>query len=162
MKKAIIVNGNNFEFGYDENLRIWRILESPHIIDGLTIDVEIDMANVGDGMDWSQVVKFLDFLQNNKAKIVERIEDAKRVLVMLFRTINKDVYDHEFMRHLKFNVAGIDYKGLCKLANMENYFEYDYFFFPQYELDRYRDIGSFIWRATFRDTLLLGVSCDRM
>jgi len=67
-----------------------------------------------------------------------------------------------FFDHIEFKLTGIDYHGSCKVVNMENCFVYDLFFFPFYKKGPLRDIGSFVWRANFRDTLLLGVYCDRI
>ena len=39
---------------------------------------------------------------------------------------------------------------------------YDYFLFPKFVDDPYHDVGSYTWKANFRDTLLLGVYCDRI
>jgi hypothetical protein len=161
-KKVIVVNDIRYEFFFDENLNMWRIIENPNLINNLEIDLEIDLENLNGIIDWSHVIKFIEFILNNKSKLIERIEDAKNVLLALFKSINKDIYDDDFFNQIEFNLSGIDYKASCKIVNMEDRFEYDYFFFPQNTKDPYRDIGSFVWRANFRDTLLLGVYCDRI
>ena len=161
-KKSIKINNIEFEFFYDEHLNMWRIIENPNLIDGQNIDIEIDLANFKNSLDWLDITKFIESIKNNNTLFVERVGDAKEVLKSLFKSINKKVYEYDFYEHLEFNLAGIDFKGYCKNINLSDKFEYDYFFFPQYTKDPYRDIGSFVWRANFRDTLLLGVYCDRI
>jgi len=161
-KKQIIVNGIEYDFLYDENLNMWRIIENPNFIEGNSIDMEIDLSNFANHLDWQEVGNFIESMKNNNPLYIERIDDAKQVLKALFQSINKKGYDSDFFNYIEFNLSGIDYKGNCKIVNMKYHFEYDYFFFPQYTKEPYRDIGSFVWRANFRDTLLLGVFCDRI
>ena len=141
---------------------MWRVIESPDFIDGQSIDLEIDLSNFANTLDWQEVEKFIGSIKNNNSLYIESIEDAKAVLKTLFKTINKKGYDKDFYEHIEFNLSGIDFKGLWKNINLNDKFEYDYFFFPQYSKDPYQDIGSYVWRANFRDTLLLGVYCDRI
>lgn len=161
-KKNITVNNTEFSFFYDENLNMWRIIESPNFIEGYSIDMEIDMENLTNPMNWKELERFIESMNNNNSLYKERVFDAQQVLKSLYKSINKNVYGNDFFDHIEFNLSGIDYKGNCKIVNLEDRFIYDYFFFPQYTKDPYRDIGSFVWRANFRDTLLLGVYCDRM
>ncbi|WP_428225615.1 hypothetical protein [Flavobacterium sp.] len=161
-KKKLNIKGIEYEFFYDERINMWRIIESPDFIEGQSIDLEIDLSNFTNPLDWLEVEKFIESMKNNNSLFIERIEDAKEVLKILFKTINKKSYDKNFYEDIEFNLSGIDFKGLCKNINLNDKFEYDYFFFPQYSKDPYRDIGSFVWRANFRDTLLLGVYCDRI
>lgn len=161
-KKKIVTNNTEYEFFYDENLNMWRILENPNFIEGYSVDMEIELTNFVGGIDWQKTVGFIELLRNNNSLLIERITDAKIVLKSLFATINKKSYDADFLNYIEFNLSGIDFKGNCKIVNLEQQFEYDYFFFPQYTKDPYRDIGSFVWRANFRDMILLGVYCDRI
>lgn len=160
-KKQIRVKEVEYEFFYDENLNMWRIIESPYLIENHSIDVEIDLGNFKSALDWQDVVKFIGSIKNNHALYVERLNDSKQVLKSLFHSINKN-YDDDFMSHVEFNLSGIDFKGNCEIVNLEDRFLFDYFFFPQYTKDPSKDIGSFVWRANFRDTLLLGVYCERI
>ncbi|CAM3139365.1 hypothetical protein [Flavobacterium frigoris] len=160
--KKLTIKECEYSFIYDENQNMWRALENSNLIDGQTIDMEIDLANFNDSFDWQDVEKFIESLKNNNLLYLKRIEDAKAVLKTLFKVINKNGYDKEFFDYLDFNLSGIDFKGYCSNVNLKDKFEYDYFFFPQYSKDPYRDIGSFVWRSNFRDALLLGVSCDRI
>ena len=161
-KKKLNVKGIEYHFFYDDEISMWRIIEETGLIDGHSIDLEIDLSNFTNPLDWQEVEKFIESMKNNNSLFIERIEDAKEVLKILFKTINKKSYDKNFYEDIEFNLSGIDFKGLCKNINLNDKFEYDYFFFPQYSKDPYRDIGSFVWRANFRDTLLLGVYCDRI
>jgi hypothetical protein len=161
-KKKLNIKGIEYDFFYDESLKMWRVIESPNFIDGESIDMEIDLKNFDNILEWEDVEKFIKSIKNNNSIYIERIEDAKKVLKTLFKSINKDGYDNDFYEHVEFNLSGIDFKGFCKNVNLIDKFEYDYFFFPSYSKDPYRDIGSFVWRANFRDTLLLGVFCDRL
>lgn len=160
--KKLNIQGVEYNFFYDEHLNMWRVIESPNFFDGQSIDMEIDLANINNSFDWQEVEKFIVSIKNNNSLCLERIEDAKAVLKTLFKTINKNGYDKDFFDYIEFNLSGIDFKGYCKNVNLGDKFEYDYFFFPQYSKDPYKDIGSFVWRANFRDALLLGVYCDRI
>jgi hypothetical protein len=160
--KIIEVNNVEYEFFFDEDLNMWRITDNPNFIEGFSIDMEIELSNFVGGIEWQKTVKFIELLRTNNPLFIERVNDAKIVLKSLFATINKKTYDVNFLNHIEFYLSGIDFKGTCKIANLEEKFEYDCFFFPQYATDPYHDIGSFVWRANFRDTLLLGVYCDRI
>jgi hypothetical protein len=160
--KKLNIQGVEYDFFYDEHLNMWRVIENPNFFDGQFIDMEIDLANINNSFDWQEVEKFIVSIKNNNSFCLERMEDAKEVLKSLFKSINKGVYDKGFFEHIEFNLSGIDFKGYCKNVNLGDKFEYDYFFFPRYSKDPYKDIGSFVWRANFRDTLLLGVYCDRI
>ncbi|MFQ3577073.1 MAG: hypothetical protein SNJ77_11625 [Cytophagales bacterium] len=161
-KKKLNIKSIEYDFFYDESNNMWRVIESPNLIVGQYIDLEIDLANFPTQLNWHEVERFIESLKNNHSLYSERIEDAKEVLKSLYKSINKGVNEKEFFEHVEFNLSGIDFKGRCKNVNLNDKFEYDYFFFPQYSKDPYRDIGSFVWRANFRDTLLLGVYCDRI
>ena len=160
--KRLIITGNQYDFFYDEHITMWRVVESPNFIEGQVIDFEIDLLNFTNQLDWNEVESFIALLKKNNSWYRDRIEDAKEVLKSLYKAINKGGYDKDFFEHVEFNLSGIDFKGRCKNINLSHTFEYDYFFFPQYSKDPYRDIGSFVWRANFRDNLLLGVYCDRI
>jgi hypothetical protein len=161
-KKKLNIKGNEYDFFYDNSINMWRVIENSNFIDGQTIDLEIDLVNFNNQLNWQEVEKFIESIKNNNALHSERIKDAKEVLKTLFKTINKAGYDNDFFEYIEFNLSGIDFKGYSKNVNLGDKFEFDYFFFPQYSKDPYRDIGSFVWRANFRDTLLLGVYCDRI
>lgn len=161
-KKRIIANNTEYEFFYDESLNMWRILENSNFIEGYSLDMEIELTNFVGGIDWGKTAGFIELLQSNNSLLIERIADAKKVLKSLFETINKKSYDADFFNYIEFNMSGIDFKGNCNIVNLEQQFEYDFFFFPQYTKEPYRDIGSFVWSANFRDMLLLGVYCDRI
>ena len=161
-KKTLNIKGFEYEFFYDEQINTWRIIESQSIIDGYILDIEINLTNYNAVFNWQEIEKFIESLKNNNSLYVERIADAKEVLKSLFKSINKKVYDNDFFNYFEFNISGIDFKGYCNNINLNDKFEYDCFFFTQYTKEPYRDIGSFVWRANFRDTLLLGVYCDRM
>lgn len=161
-RKKLNIKGIEYDFFYDEHNNMWRVIDNPNIIDGQSIDLEIDLVNFENQIDWEEVSKFIESVKNNNPLYSERIKDAKKVLNTLFNTINKEVYKDDFFEHIEFKLSGIDFKGYSKNINLRVKFEFDYFFFPQYLKDPYRDIGSFVWRANFRDTLLLGVYCDRI
>ena len=161
-KKKLNIKGIEYDFFYDENLNMWRVVEDSNFIEGQYIDLEIDLTNFNNQLDWQDVEEFIGTMKSNNPLYIERIEDAKTVLKSLFKTVNKGLYDENFHEYIEFNLSGIDFKGRCENVNLNNKFEYDYFFFPQYSKEPYKDIGSFVWRANFRDTLLLGVFCDRL
>lgn len=161
-KKKIIIDNVEFEFFFDENSNMWRIIETPNLLIDNIIDIEIDLDNFVNTLDWQEVGGFIKSIKNNNLLYLERIEDAKMVLKAFFKSIYKNGFDKDFYEHIEFYLSGIDFKGYCKNVNLSDKFEFDYFFFPQYSKDPYRDIGSFVWRAHFRDTLLLGVFCDRI
>jgi hypothetical protein len=119
-------------------------------------------VNFKSSLNWEELAAFIESMKRNSLLYKERINDAKQVLKSLFKSINKKAYDVDFFERIEFNLSGIDYKGKCKIVNLEDRFMYDCFFFPQYTKDPQRDIGSFVWRANFRDTLLLGVYCERI
>ena len=160
MKKSIIINGLNFEYFFDERVNSWRMIDSPDLIRGHTIDVEINLANFNEGLNWGDLEKFIKFILDNQSKHFQSIEDAKYVLHSFFKVVNKNSYDPDFFKAIDFNLSGIDYKGHSKNITLADSIEFDYFFFPVYTKDIYRDIGSFVWRANFRDNILLGVYCD--
>ena len=159
-RKNIIRDSKSFEFFLDENLNMWRLLESPFLITDRSIDLEIDLRNIKGDLSWKEIEDFIDYLSLSK-KVTDNITDAQRLLHTYFSVINK-TYDIDFLKDIVFNLSGIDYKGYCNNVNLSDKFEYDLFFFPQYAKDIHRDVGSFVWRANFRDTLLLGVYCDRL
>lgn len=161
-KKKLNITGNQYDFFYDEHITMWRVVESPNFIEGQVIDFEIDLLNFTNQLDWNEVESFIELLRKNNSLYRGRIEEAKEVLKSLYRVINIGSHDKDLVEHVEFNLSGIDFKGRCKNINLSDEFEYDYFFFPQYSKDPYRDIGSFVWRANFRDNLLLGVYCDRI
>jgi hypothetical protein len=161
-KKKLNIKGSEYDFFYDERINMWRVIENSNFIEGQAIDLEIDLTNFTNQLDWKEVESFIESMRNNNLLCSESVEDAKEVLKSLFKSINKRVYDKDFFEYIEFNLSGIDFKGRCKNVNLGDKFEYDYFFFPQYTKEPYRDIGSFVWRANFRDTLLLGVYCDRI
>lgn len=162
MKKELFINDITYDFFFDEGNNMWRLIDNKNLIDGNSVDLEIDLGNLAEGIKWDEIEKFIKFISSDKAKVFQNIRDARTVLQSFYRVINKDVYDHRFFDNIHFNITGIDYKGHPKNVNLINSFEYDYFFFPQYTKDIYRDIGSFVWRVNFRDNLLLGVYCDRL
>lgn len=88
----------------------------------------------------------------------KNISDAKEVLLALFKTIYKNTFDDEILENIDFNFVGIDFKGFSQ--NYQDKFNYDFQFFPFYKKDQYKDIGAFLWKAFFRDRLLLGVYSD--
>jgi hypothetical protein len=162
MKKEIIVNKNSFEFFFDENVNMWRLIENPNLIHNISIDIEIDLVNVGSEINWSDVQKFIEFLHENSIFMDECLNDSSSLLHSLFSSIYKKTYDNDFLKNITFTLSGIDFKGYSKNINLSNRFEYDYFFFPIDSKNPSNDIGSFVWRANFRDKLLLGVYCDRI
>lgn len=158
-RRSIVRNGKSFEFFFDDHLNMWRLIESQFLINGYNIDLEIDLKKINHQLSWKEIEDFIDYLSLNK-KVFENIADAEKLLNVYFSIINK-TYDVDFLKNVVFILSGIDYKGYCSNVNLLDKFEYDLLFFPQYSKDPLRDIGSFVWRASFRDTLLLGVSCDR-
>ena len=89
-KKQIKVKNIEYDFFYDENLNMWRIIESPNFIEGHYIDMEIDLGNFTSGLDWLEVEKFIETMKNNNSLYVDRINDSKQVLKALFHSINKN------------------------------------------------------------------------
>jgi hypothetical protein len=160
--KHITVNGIKYEFWFDERLNMWRILENRSLVDYYAIDVEIDLAHSGGIIDWDQIADFIEFITSSRQIVNDNITGAQFVLGSLFKTIYKGAFDDNFFNDVVFNLSGIDYKGLCKNINLKNSFEYDFFFFPQFKKNINEDISTYVWRANFRDTLLLGVYCDRI
>jgi hypothetical protein len=157
MKKEIIIQGINYEFWFDEELNMWRIRGNNSLIDSHTIDLEIDLANLGGTIDWIEIADFISSILGNRSAVNENIKNAQLVLWSYYKTIHKKAFDEEFFQDVAFDLTGIDYKG--KKANTDS-FMYDYFFFPQYLKDIYRDIGSVPYRANFRGQLFLGIYCD--
>lgn len=160
--KHITVNDISYEFRFDERLNMWRMLENNSLVANCSIDLEIDLAHSGGIIDWGQISDFIEFLRSSREIINDNITGAQFVLGALFKAINKGAYEDDFFNDVVFGLSGIDYKGLSKNINLKNSFEYDLFFFPQYTKNIYEDIGSYVWRANFRDALLLGVYCDRI
>lgn len=161
-KKKIIANNFEFEFFFDENLEMWRIIETPNIILNNNIDIEIDLSKIGKNIDWEVVIKFIEFIKTNNILFNERIEDAQTLLKSFFTIVNKNIYSETFLEDIEFRISGIDFLGFSNQINLKNNFVFDLFFFPIYRKDEYQDIGVFTWRANFRDLLLLGVFCDRI
>jgi len=162
MKKEIILNGIPYVFYFSEELNLWRVIESDKIISSHTIDLEIDLNNLKKNIDWNEIDSFISFLKSHNEKIIENIKDAEEVLLNLFKIIYKKSFTKEIKSNISFRLSGIDYKSYCRIINMEKDFEYDFFFFPYNSKNEYQDIGSFVWRANFRNLLLLGVYCDRI
>lgn len=158
IKEIIAVNSNDFEIFFDERLNMWRIIESKDIITNYTLDIEIDLKNLNGEFEISQIAPFLEYIQSNKEIMYKNISDAKEVLLALFKTIYKNTFDDEILENIDFNFVGIDFKGFSQ--NYQDKFNYDFQFFPFYKKDQYKDIGAFLWKAFFRDRLLLGVYSD--
>lgn len=157
-KESIKVTNREFEFFLDERLNMWRIIENPNIIDGYTVDIEIDLKNQEESFDITQISPFIDYVMINKELIYRNVNDAKVVLLGLFQTLYKNTFDQEILDNIDFNFVGIDYKGYSKTYPEK--FKYDFQFFPFYKKDQLKDIGAFLWKAFFRDRLLLGVYSD--
>jgi len=157
-KEKIIINNTDFEFFFDERLNMWRIIENSSIIEGYTIDIEIDLKNQEESFEIVQISLFVEYLKSNREIICLNVNDAKVVLLGLFQTLYKNTFDQEVLNNIDFNFVGIDYKGYSK--TYPGKFKYDFQFYPFYKKDQYRDIGAFLWRAFFRDRLLLGVYSD--
>lgn len=97
-KKIITVKEREFEFFFDENSNMWRIIETPHIIQNHSIDIEVDLKNLDGEMDWNLTELFIGFIKDNILVISEGIGDAKRVLLSLFESIYKKTYEKDFLR----------------------------------------------------------------
>ncbi|HRG53183.1 MAG TPA: hypothetical protein PLL00_10135 [Bacteroidia bacterium] len=158
-KKRITVNSIDFEFFFDERLNMWRILENKNVLDGFTLDIEIDLKNFKQkDFEMAQIQSFLEYLHKNKSIIDRNLEDAKKVLLSFFQKLYANVFDKDVLENIDFNFVGIDFKGYS--GNYNNMFEYDFQFFPYYIKDTDKDIGTFLWKAMFRNGLLLGVYSD--
>lgn len=157
-KEKITINTNDFEFFFDDRLNMWRILENENIIRGYTLDIEIDLKNQNDEFELPQISLFLEYLHSNKEIMLENVNRAKVVLLALFQIIYKDTFDKEILDNIDFNFVGIDFKGYSQ--NHQGKFDYDFQFFPFYKNDPHKDIGTFLWKAFFRDRILLGVYSD--
>jgi len=94
--KTITVNNNEFNFLFDENLNMWRVIESSNLIGGNVIDLEIDLKNVDNILDWNSVIKFIQLLNNCSNILNERVQDASSVLNSLFKSINRKAYEEFF------------------------------------------------------------------
>lgn len=162
INKNISINGLDFDFIFYEHLNMWRIIESPNFITGYKIDIEIDLKYFTNGLDWDEITRFIQLLKDKMSLFTEGISESKRVLKCFFKSIYNNAYDNEFFHLIDFNLTGIDFRGNCTIKNLEQSFDFHFFFFPKYLKDPYKDIGAFTWRAIFRDTLLLGVYCDRI
>ncbi len=136
--------------------------KNPYILENTLIDFEIDLIHFDNGVIWNDVEKFIELIKRDVNKTLENIDDAKSVLLILFQKIYANTFPSEVLQNIDFIISGIDFKGCCKNINLQDKFEYDYFFFPCYINDKSKDIGSFVWRASFRDKLLLGVFCERL
>lgn len=141
---------------------MWRVIESDRLLGDTPIDLEIDLKHFKSELQWNDVEEFLLFLSNNYERLLGLTEDAKIVLLALFQRIYRDTYSKEELGNVHFNLTGIDFKGHCQNINLADEFDFDLFFFPYFTDDVHRDIGSFVWRANFRNGLLLGVYCDRI
>lgn len=160
MKKiTIFKNDNSFEFFFDENLNMWRLIENQNLIPGYFIDLEIDLKFFSNNLSWNEVEEFFDFLFF-KMNSHNNIKDSQQLLFSQFCIINKS-YDEALLKNIVFNISGINFKGYSKNVNLLDKFEYDLFFYPQNIENPYQDIGSYVWKANFRENLLLGVYCDR-
>lgn len=157
-KEKIIVNNSDFEFFFDERLNMWRIIENPNIIEGYTLDIEIDLKNQEESFDITQISSFVEYIKSNQEIIYQNINDAKFVLLSFFQTLYRNTFDKEVLNNIDFNFVGIDYKGHSKTYPEK--FRYDFQLYPFYKNDQYKDIGAFLWKAFFRDRFLLGVYAD--
>lgn len=162
MKKEILIDENNVEFFYDEDLNMWRLIETPHILEDTLIDFEIDLIHFENDVIWKDVENFIKIIKRDMNKNFKNIDDAKSILLILFQKIYANTFSSEILQNIDFTVSGIDYKGFCKNINLQDKYEYDYFFFPYCINDESRDVGTFVWRASFRDKLLFGVFCDQL
>lgn len=157
-KEIVTVNNVEFEFFFDERLNMWRTIENSNIIDGYHIDIEIDLKNQKESFYITEIISFMEYLKSNAEIVNRNVNDSKIVLRSLFQTLYKNIFSQEVLDNIDFNFVGIDYKGYSE--NYPEKFEYDLQFFPFYKKDQYRDIGAFLWKAFFRDKLLLGVYSD--
>ena len=157
-KENFLVNNIEFEFFFDERLNMWRIIENENIISGYKLDIEVDLKNLDEKFEIFQISSFLEYIQLNNEAITKNINNAKIVLQSLFQTVYNDTFENEILDNIDFNFVGIDYKGYSQ--NYQSKFDYDFQFFPFYKNDKYKDIGSFLWKAFFRDRVLLGVYSD--
>lgn len=46
---------------------MWRVIENPNFIDGQSIDLEIDLSNFANTLDWQEVEKFIGSIKNNNS-----------------------------------------------------------------------------------------------
>ena len=107
-KKRITVNSIDFEFFFDERLNMWRILENKNVLDGFTLDIEIDLENFKQkDFEMAQIQSFLEYLHKNKSIIDRNLEDAKKVLLSFFQKLYGNVFDKEVLENIDFNLRVI-------------------------------------------------------
>ena len=158
-KHKIIIYNIEYEFYFDERLEMWRINENKNIHKGFILDIEIVLKNFNSEINMLiELESFLKYIIDNSKIVEKNINDARKVLLALFITIYEKTYSEEVLNKIEFNFVGIDFKGHCTLYKSK--YKFDFQFFPRYNKDPNKDIGSFLWKALFRDQLLLGVYSD--
>jgi hypothetical protein len=160
MKKNIVFRGKNYDFFWDDNTQIWRLINCENVLSGYVLDVEIELSNFSESVDWRDVEKLFSFFNQNSVLVNQRIMEAQGLLKHFFEIVYKDSIDAQTLFNIDFSLSGIDFKGRCKID--KDKYLFDMFFFPKNSVDIHEDIGAFAWRVHFRDALLLGVYCDHI
>ena len=102
MIKKLVVNNNEFEFFFDEELNMWRLIDTMSIIYNEKIDLEINLGNIEGNIDWNEINEFIVFFLDKQSLVNHRIREAKNVLVSLFKEIFKGAYTPDFFKF--FNI----------------------------------------------------------
>lgn len=160
--KELIVKNVAFKFEFIEDINLWRISENSNLIEGSVIDLEIDLGNHNNSLDWSKVEDFIKYIMTHNDVYKDRIIRSKEVLKSLFSSIYIDTYNLNFLDNIDFNLVSINYKGNCDNVNLKDEYIFDFQFYPASVSDSYKDLGAFVWEANFRNIQLLGVYCDML
>jgi hypothetical protein len=160
MDKELSVCGIAYSFSFNESLNLWRVVGSQNLLSGYKIDLEVNLNLTKKDIDWSELSKFISYLQARSYKVnSDTIDKSKIALKGLFNGIYKDSLAEEVKVNVDFELSGIDYRKTL-VSSFGSKYEYDMFFFPYNSIDRNMDMGSFVWRAKMRGNVLYGVDCD--
>jgi hypothetical protein len=76
MKKNIVFRGKNYDFFWDDNTQIWRLINCENVLSGYVLDVEIELSNFSESVDWRDVEKLFSFFNQNSVLVNQRIMEA--------------------------------------------------------------------------------------
>ncbi|PSL30722.1 hypothetical protein [Chitinophaga ginsengisoli] len=156
MIKELVFGNETFLFSYDEYHQEW-CLEGADYFGGYETDLRIDKSVFPDGdVDWEEVRKFMLYLRNDPARVMDNIISAGVVLKSLFQEVYLRVEEREVRQEVYFEMNGITFRGYSQTSPGD--FIYDYLMMPYYSGDRLMNVGTYMWRASFIRYSIYGVS----
>jgi len=120
MEQILIIKNKEIHFRFIEDANCWQ---TKTIIDGLEIEIEIDMQyHNGHEIDWEHFKNFFTFV-NQENRFRSLIKDSKNLVAALGKAFFRDCYDEVFDYEMHFHNS-ILYNGKTEGQFTENGYSY--------------------------------------